>query len=48
LHDRRSCWERGLQGALAEALKVELSTDERDALMAYAEALPDEVNALNE
>lgn len=42
LHDRRSCWERGLQGALAGALKAEISVDERENLMAYAASLPDE------
>ena len=26
LHDRRSCWEAGLQGSLARALKVELDS----------------------
>ena len=29
LHDRRECWERGLKGALANALKTTLSADAR-------------------
>jgi predicted RNA-binding protein YlxR (DUF448 family) len=29
LHDRRECWERGLKGALANALKTTLSAAER-------------------
>ena len=32
LHDRRECWERGLKGALAHALKTTLTADERARL----------------
>jgi len=42
LHDRRSCWERGLNGALAHALKTELTADDKQRLSAFAEALPEE------
>lgn len=42
LHDRRSCWERGLRGALAHALKAELTPEERELLRAFAEMLPEE------
>jgi predicted RNA-binding protein YlxR (DUF448 family) len=42
LHDRRSCWERGLKGALAHALKTELATEDRERLQAYLETLPKE------
>ena len=42
LHDRRSCWERGLKGALASALKTELSSSDRERLLAFMDALPDE------
>jgi len=42
LHDRRSCWERGLKGALAHALKTELTTEDRERLQAYLETLPEE------
>jgi uncharacterized protein len=40
LHDQRSCWEKGLKGALAHALRVELAPEERDALLDYANSLP--------
>jgi len=47
LHDRRSCWERGLKGTLAHALKTELTEEDRMALLAYAEKiLPDNSPAL--
>jgi len=42
LHDRRSCWERGLKGALAHALKTELAPGDRERLQAFLEALPEE------
>jgi uncharacterized protein len=48
LHNRRSCWEHGLQGALTGALKSEITTKEREALMAYAASLPDEEHTMNE
>ncbi len=32
VHDRRECWEKALQGALAQALKAELSASERETL----------------
>jgi predicted RNA-binding protein YlxR (DUF448 family) len=41
LHLQRSCWERGLKGALAGALKAELSAEERERLMNYASSLPE-------
>lgn len=42
LHDRRSCWERGLRGALSHALKAELTPEDRERLEAFAEALPED------
>ena len=42
LHDRRTCWERGLQGALSHALKVELTPADREHLEVFANALPAE------
>lgn len=47
LHDRRSCWERGLKGALAHALKAELTTDERERLQDFIETLPEESGELS-
>jgi len=40
LHDKRSCWERGLSGALAQSLKTELAEEDREQLLAYMETLP--------
>lgn len=42
LHDSRRCWERGLKGALAGALKIELTAEDREHLAAFAATLPDE------
>lgn len=42
LHDRRSCWERGLKGALARALRTELAAEDRERLQAYLATLPEE------
>ena len=39
LHDRRECWERGLKGALANALKTTLSIDERVNLEEFMSTL---------
>jgi len=45
LHDRRSCWEAGLRGALARALRTELSDADRQVLMAAVQGLPDDAQA---
>ena len=42
LHDRRTCWERGLQGALSHALKVELTPADRERLEEFVKSLPEE------
>jgi predicted RNA-binding protein YlxR (DUF448 family) len=42
LHNARSCWERGLKGALANALKTELTADDRSRLNDYLDSLPQE------
>ena len=42
LHAQRSCWERGLKGALAHALKIELTDQDRETLRAFMAGLPDE------
>jgi len=41
LHDRRSCWERGLKGPLAHALKTELTAEDRERLQAFIATLPE-------
>lgn len=40
LHDRRECWERGLKGALANALKVEFSAADRERMEVFINSLP--------
>jgi len=40
LHDRRECWERGLRGPLAHALKTTLTADERALLEDLMNTLP--------
>jgi hypothetical protein len=40
LHDRRECWERGMKGALAHALKTTLTTDDRARLDEFMNTLP--------
>ena len=40
LHDRRECWERGLKGALAHALKTELTLEDRARLKDFMNSLP--------
>ena len=42
LHDRRDCWERGMKGALAHALKTTLHNNERARLEEFMNALPQE------
>jgi predicted RNA-binding protein YlxR (DUF448 family) len=41
LHEMRTCWESGLKGALANALKTELTPEEREHLLNYAVSLPE-------
>ncbi len=40
LHDRRSCWEAGLRGSLAHALKADLTAADRERLESFMKALP--------
>ena len=46
LHDRRECWERGLKGALAHALKTNLALDDRARLEDFMNSLPHEVESV--
>jgi len=46
LHDRRECWERGLRGSLAHALKTTLTADERAVLEDFMSTLPIEVEVI--
>ncbi len=45
LHNHRQCWERALKGALAHALKVALTAEDRTRLEAYLATLPAESQA---
>jgi predicted RNA-binding protein YlxR (DUF448 family) len=42
LHDRRSCWERGLKGPLAHSLKVTLSPEDVDRLRQFMQSLAED------
>lgn len=41
LHNRRSCWEKGLKGSLAHALKVTLSPADQETLRQFMQSLPE-------
>ena len=40
LHNLPSCWQKGLEGKLAHALKTEISAENMAVLKAYMHALP--------
>lgn len=40
VHDRHSCWDRALSGALEPALRVKLTADDRERLRAIMASLP--------
>ena len=43
LHDQRSCWLRGINGALDHALRTKLTDQEKEDLLAYMESqIPEE------
>ncbi len=42
LHNRRSCWENGLKGPLAHALKITLTTEDTQRLRQYMQTLPED------
>jgi predicted RNA-binding protein YlxR (DUF448 family) len=42
LHNKRSCWEQGLKGSLAHALKTEINDQDRQRLLVFMASLPDE------
>jgi uncharacterized protein len=42
LHSQRTCWERGLKGALANALKTSLSAEDRQRLEEFMSTLPED------
>jgi len=42
LHNRRSCWENGLKGPLAHALKITLTTENTENLRQFMQTLPED------
>ncbi len=48
LHDQRDCWKSGLKGALAHALKTELTDQDREILQAYMATLPEKALSRSE
>lgn len=42
LHNRRSCWEKGLKGPLARALKISLTTADTLHLQQFMQTLPED------
>jgi predicted RNA-binding protein YlxR (DUF448 family) len=42
LHDRRSCWERALKGALANALRIDLTAEDQGRLSAFMASLAED------
>ena len=42
LHAQRSCWELGLKGSLANALKHNPTPEEQERLVAFMATLPDD------
>jgi len=48
LHNIRSCWEKGLKGPLAHALKVNLTPTDLDRLRQYLETLPEDDGAASD
>jgi predicted RNA-binding protein YlxR (DUF448 family) len=45
LHDRRSCWQAGLNGRLAQSLKTNMSEDDLADLTDFMETLPEDESA---
>ena len=46
LHNQRSCWEKGLKGTLAQALKVTLTPANRELLHEFMLTLPEDGSAV--
>lgn len=45
VHNQRSCWQKALKGALANALKTSLSAENLQTLQVFVNALPEEEQA---
>jgi len=48
LHIVRSCWEKGLKGPLAHALKVDLTPEDLERLRQFMQSLPEQEEAAGE
>lgn len=46
LHDNRSCWEKAVKGALANALKTELTKEDKERIANFASTLQE--NSMSE
>jgi uncharacterized protein len=42
LHNRRSCWEKGLKGSLEKALKILFTNDDIQRLQQFMQTLPED------
>lgn len=42
LHNTRSCWEKGLKGPLAHALKMNLTPDDLERLRQFMQTLSED------
>ena len=45
LHNQRECWQFGLGGSLANALRVELTPEDRERLTEFMTTLSDELSS---
>jgi uncharacterized protein len=48
LHNDRTCWEKGLKGTLANALKAKLTPDDLDRLRQFMQTLPEAAEKTDE
>ena len=48
LHNLRNCWDKGLKGPLAHALKVELMPNDLDRLREFMQTLPEDNEAVSD
>jgi predicted RNA-binding protein YlxR (DUF448 family) len=45
LHDRHACWDKGMQSALANALKTDLSVEDKKRLTEFMATLSEQTSA---
>jgi predicted RNA-binding protein YlxR (DUF448 family) len=45
LHERQECWEKGLHGAIAKALKTDVTADDKERLTEFLATLSEETSA---